>query len=73
MVLSAAAILLVTGQLLRFFALKYSPVSVVQPLLGTVVVFTLIFSWIVNRRIDIFNYRVIAGMAIVVTGVFLIY
>jgi len=72
-VLSAAAILLVIGQLLRFSALKYSPVSVVQPLLGTVVVFTLILSWIVNRKIDVFNRRVIAGIVLVLAGVFLIY
>ena len=71
--LSAAAILLVIGQLLRVAALKYSPVSVVQPLMGTVVVYTLILSWIVNRRIDIFNWRVIAGIVIVLAGAFLIY
>jgi len=72
-VLSAAAILLVIGQLFVFAALKYSPVSVAQPLMGTIVLFTLILSWIVNRRIDIFNWRVIAGIVIVLAGVFLIY
>jgi drug/metabolite transporter (DMT)-like permease len=46
---------------------------VVQPLIGTVVVFTLILSWIVNRRIDIFNWKVIAGIVIVLAGTFLIY
>jgi len=72
-ILAFAAILMVIGQLLRFSALKYSPVSVVTPLLATVVVFTLILSWIVNHRIDMFNWRVIAGIVLVLAGVLLIY
>ena len=72
-ILTFTAIFMVIGQLLRFSALKYSPVSVVTPLLATVVIFTLILSWIVNRKIDVFNRRVIAGIVLVLAGVFLIY
>lgn len=68
-----AAVFLVIGHLFRFSALQYSPVSVVQPLIATVVIFTLLFSWIVNRRIDVFNWRVIAGIVMVLAGVFMIY
>ncbi|MCK4274680.1 MAG: DMT family transporter [Dehalococcoidales bacterium] len=73
LILSSASVFLVVGHLFRFSALQYSPVSVVQPLIATIVVFTLLFSWIVNRRIDIFNWRVVAGVIMVLAGVFLIY
>jgi transporter family protein len=71
--LSFAAIFLVVGHLCRFSALQYSPVSIVQPLIATIVIFTLLFSWIINRRIDVFNWRVVTGIVMVLAGVFLIY
>ena len=73
LILSAAAVFLVIGHLFRFSALQYSPVSVAQPLIATIVIFTLLFSWIINRRIDVFNWRVVAGIVMVLAGVFLIY
>ena len=73
LLLSAGAVFLVVGHLFRFTALMYSPVSVVQPLVATIVIFVLIFSWIINRKIDVFNWRVMAGIAMVLAGVFMIY
>ncbi len=73
LMLSVSAVFLVIGHLFRFTALKYSPVSVVQPLVATIVIFVLIFSWIINRKIDIFNRQVLAGIAMVLAGVFMIY
>ncbi len=71
-ILVSAAILLVVGHLFRFFAFQYSPISVAQPLMGTVVIFVLLFSLMLNRRIDVFNWRVILGIVMVLAGVFLI-
>lgn len=73
LILGVGAVFLVVGHLLRFTALEYSPVSIVQPLVATIVIFVLIFSWILNRRIDVFNWRIVAGMAMVLAGVLLIY
>ena len=73
LMLSASSIFLVAGHIFRFTALRYSPVSIVQPLIATIVIFVLLFSWIVNRRIDVFNWRIIAGIVMVLVGVFLIY
>jgi drug/metabolite transporter (DMT)-like permease len=73
LMLSTSAVFLVVGHLFRFTALKYSPVSVVQPLVATIVIFVLLFSWIVNRKIDFFNRQVIAGIIMVLVGVFMIY
>jgi len=71
--LLASALALVIGHICRFSALQLSPVSIVGPLMGTIVIFVLALSWIINRRIDAFNWRVIAGICMVLAGVFLIY
>ncbi len=73
LLLSVGGVFLVGGHLLRFAALARSPVSIVQPLIATIVLFVLLFSWLLNRRIDVFNWRVLAGIALVLAGVFLIY
>ena len=73
LMLSVSAVVLVVAHLFRFTALQHSPVSIVQPLVATIVIFVLLFSWIINRRIDIFNWQVIAGIILVLAGVFLIY
>lgn len=62
----------VLGQSLRFAALNYSPVSVVQPLMATIVLFTLFFSFLINRKIDVFNWKVITGIMMLVVGVSLL-
>jgi drug/metabolite transporter (DMT)-like permease len=72
-ILALSAVILVGGHLCRFTALQYSPVSIVQPIIATIVIFVLLFSWIANRRIDVFNWRVIVGIVMVLLGVFLIY
>jgi transporter family protein len=73
LMLSIGAVFLVIGHIFRFSALQHSPVSVVQPIMATIVIFVLLFSWMVNRRIDVFNWRVIVGVVMVLAGVFLIY
>ena len=67
-----AGVLALAGQLLRYAALQYSPVSVVQPLIATIVLFTLFFSFLINRKIDVFNRKVITGIILVVAWVCLI-
>ncbi len=67
-----AGVLVLAGQLLKYAALSYSPVSVVQPLVSTMVLFTLFFSFLINRKIDVFNRKVITGIILVVAGVFLL-
>jgi transporter family protein len=73
LMLSVGAIFLVVGHIFRFYALQHSPVSVVEPIMATIVIFVLLFSFMVNRRIDAFNWRVVTGIVMVLAGVFLIY
>ena len=69
---SAAGLVLVGGHLSRFAALTDTPVSIVQPLIASTVVFVLLFSWIINRKIDVFNWQIIVGILMVLAGVYMI-
>lgn len=62
-----------TGHLFRYSALAKSPVSVIQPLLGTAVLFTFFLSFLLNRKIDVFNWRVFTGIVTVILGTLLIF
>jgi drug/metabolite transporter (DMT)-like permease len=61
------------AQLFRYSALNYSPVSLVAPLAGTDSLFVLPLSFLINRKIEAFNLRIILGTVAVVAGVFLIF
>jgi drug/metabolite transporter (DMT)-like permease len=56
------------AQMFRFMALAVAPVAVVTPLMRTGAVFTLIFSWTLNRHLEVINLRVVAGILLSVTG-----
>lgn len=73
LILSISGVIMVAGHLFRFASLQRAQVSIVQPLIATMVVFVLLFSWIANRRIDVFNWRVLAGIVMVLLGVLFIY
>ncbi len=69
-----AAIAVSVAQILRYNALVYSPVSLVEPLSGSannLLVFPL--SFLMNRQIEDFNLRIIVGAIAIVAGVFLIF
>ncbi len=60
------------AQLFRYLSFNYLPISVSQPLIGTDTIFTLFFSFLINRNIEVFNWKVITGMVITVIGAFFI-
>jgi drug/metabolite transporter (DMT)-like permease len=61
------------AQLCRNWALKYSPVSMVAPLFSTATLFTVLLSFIINRRIEFFTWKIIIGAILVVSGVFFVF
>ncbi len=61
------------GQLLRYVALSYSPVSVIEPLIGTSGLFVFLLSFLINRNIEVFTWRVFVGIAATVAGTFLFF
>ncbi len=56
------------SQLCRYIALSYSPISLVQPLMSTNVIFLLFFSFLLNRHIEVFTIKVITGIVVTVVG-----
>ena len=61
------------GQLLRYTALGYSPVSIAQPLIAsTSVLFTFSLSFLFNRNIEVFSLKVIVGTAAIIIGAILL-
>jgi drug/metabolite transporter (DMT)-like permease len=72
-ILAGGGVFFAAGQLLRYMALIYSPVSIVSPLGCTVVFFVFIFSFLINRKIEIFTWQVFVGMAVTIFGAFLLF
>ncbi|MDF1590126.1 MAG: EamA family transporter [Desulfobacterales bacterium] len=64
----AAGFLSFVANFVRYIALDLAPASVVTPLASTVPVFVLIFSFAFNRKLEIFNPRVVIGAISVVIG-----
>jgi drug/metabolite transporter (DMT)-like permease len=69
-----AAVFNATAHLLRYIALAHSPVSLVAPLINSInglLVFPL--SFLINRKIETFNLRIILGAIAVIGGVLFIF
>jgi len=56
------------ANIFRFQALNLAPASVVTPLLSTTPIFLLTFSFLLNRKLEVFTLPVIIGTAAVVLG-----
>ena len=61
-------ILSLAANIARFAALNLSPASIVAPLVWTYPIFLLFFSFLLNRKIEIFNRVVVFGTITVVAG-----
>jgi len=62
-----------TGQSFVYTALSYSPASIVIPIIGTHIFFILLFSFLLNRQIEVFTLKVMLGMVAVLAGTFLLF
>ncbi len=67
-----AGVVFSIGHLLRYTAVSYSPVSLVTPIMGTEIIFVLLFSFSINRNLEVFTWRIIIGVVAVVAGVILL-
>ncbi|MYF65543.1 MAG: EamA family transporter [Chloroflexi bacterium] len=56
------------AQLLRFFSLALADVTIVDPLMRTVGVFTLILSYLVNRRLELITLGVVLSVLVSFAG-----
>ncbi|MDE2836905.1 MAG: DMT family transporter [Chloroflexota bacterium] len=67
-IFGGAGLSVFTAQLLRFFALSLAGVSVVNPLMRTVSIFTLILSYVINRRLEHITPGVVLGVLVSFAG-----
>jgi drug/metabolite transporter (DMT)-like permease len=61
------------GQLLNYTALGGGPSSLVVPLVNTTVLFTFLFSFLINRHIEVFTSKIIIGMLLALAGTFILF
>ena len=54
----------------RFMALAIAPVTVVAPLLQTLIIFRVIFGWFLNREHEDYSFWTLVGIAISLLGAF---
>jgi drug/metabolite transporter (DMT)-like permease len=61
------------AQFCRNWALEFIPVSVMQPLASTSILFILPLSYAINRKIEIFSWKIVVGAVFVFGGVFMLF
>jgi drug/metabolite transporter (DMT)-like permease len=67
------AIFASAGQLFFYTGLSYSPASLVNPLISTHILFIFLFSFLLNRHIELFTLKIVLGMLAIIVGTFLIF
>ncbi len=70
MLMGGAALAL--GQIFRYVALGLVPINVVSPLTSTANLFVPVFSFLVNRKMEVFSAKVLGGSLAVIAGVYII-
>ena len=61
-----------SAQPLRYIALGLIPISIVEPIHRTSVIFRVVFGFIINRNHEIINLRVLLGVALSIIGMYLL-
>jgi transporter family protein len=70
---AAGGIFATAGQLFHYVALGGGPASLVVPLVNTMVLFTFLLSFFINRRIEVFTIKIIIGMLAALAGTFVLF
>jgi len=60
------------SQMLRYMALAVAPVSVVAPIQRLSLIFRLVFSWLMNRELEVFSGKILVGTVLSLFGVLLL-
>ena len=60
------------AHLLRYMALGVAPISIVEPIQKTTVIFRVIFSWLMNRQHEIINFKVLFGIFLSIIGAYIV-
>jgi drug/metabolite transporter (DMT)-like permease len=71
--MALAGLFTATGQLLYYTSLGKSPANVVTPLLSVQIIFIFFLSLLINRKSEVFSWKVALGMAATLAGTFLLF
>lgn len=71
--ISIGGVLTSGGQLLAYSSLTFAPASMLAPLMATQGVFIFILSFTINRKIEVFTFKVIVGTLATVAGTILMF
>ena len=61
------------SNLFRFQALNLSPMSLVMPLASTHILYLLVFSFLLNRSIEVFTTKIVLGIVLIAAGTVIIF
>jgi drug/metabolite transporter (DMT)-like permease len=67
-----AALIGFVAQMSRYVALGFAPVYLVVPVMRTVPLFVLIFSFLLNRKLEVFSFKLVAGVLVAVIGLIIL-
>ena len=70
--IAIAGILTSCANLFKYTAFSFSPVSLVIPVVSTTIIYVLLFSFLLNRKIEVFTPKVITGMLLGAAGTFIL-
>jgi drug/metabolite transporter (DMT)-like permease len=56
------------GQLMYFISLETSPANIIAPLMSIQILFIFFLSLLINRRMEIFSWKVVLGMLLTLVG-----
>lgn len=74
----AIAPIIITGVLIsaanifKYIALSLIPVSLVMPIVATTVIYLIVFAYLMNRKVEVFTPKVIAGILLAAAGTIII-
>ncbi|MFC1872717.1 EamA family transporter [Chloroflexota bacterium] len=68
----ASGFLTTLGNILRYAALFFIAASVVVPILSISAIFTVVFSRLINRDIEVFSVKLVGGILLTVAGTYLV-
>ncbi|MEM2910172.1 MAG: DMT family transporter [Nitrososphaerota archaeon] len=67
------AFLVTSGQLTRYIALAHAPVSLASPVINAYPLFTLVLSYIFNRKFEVFDWKILIGTPLIVVALISIF
>ncbi|MCZ6609419.1 MAG: hypothetical protein O7A66_05380 [Alphaproteobacteria bacterium] len=63
-----SALFVAVSHMFRFMALSVAPITVVAPIQRSASLFKVLFNWVLNRRHEVFERRLLAGILVSVLG-----